>query len=143
MAWTATLLRKEERAGFIDFVVEFTDGFQTFIQQFRSQGTLDADGIKRQVNGRLSELNRLASIDIAIGEKDFIETVKDPPPVKDPPTQLKLDFVAWRANQQQLRVMEELVTMRAIPNSHVTVVALRAAVIADYQEAFLPLLGVS
>ncbi len=142
MAWTATLLRKEDNASFIDFTVEFTDGVATFIEQFRSKGTLDADGIKRQVTGRLGELNNLATIDIVIGEKDFIATPKDPPPVKDPPTQLRLDFVAWRGKLEQLRTMEELVTMGAIADTHITVVALRAAVIADYQEAFLPLLGV-
>jgi len=142
MAWSATLLRKEDNISSIDFVVEFTDGVDTLVEQFRSQGTLDADGIKRQVRGRLGELNNLAAIDITIGEKDFIPTPKDPPPVKDPPTQLKIDFTAWRSKLEQLRIVEELVTMGAIPDTHTKVVALRAAVVADFQAAFLPFLGV-
>ncbi len=143
MAWTATLLRKDDNGGSIDFVVEFTNGVNILVEQFRSQGKISADDIKRQVKTRLAQLENLSTLDIPLGEKDFIETVKSPPPVKDPPTQLVIDLTAYRRKMSQLRTMEELVTIGAILDSHATVVALRAAMITDYQEAFLPLMGVS
>jgi hypothetical protein len=142
MAWSATLLRKEDGIKFVDFVVEFTDGTKIFIEQFRSQGGLDTNGIKHLIFARLAELDQLDTVDITIGEKDFTPPAKVPPPVKDPPTQEDLDFRAWTDKLQQLRTAEELVTFGAVADTHVTIVALRAAVVADFQEVFLARLGV-
>lgn len=142
MAWTATLLRKEDNTKFVDFVVEFTDGIKVVVEQFRSTGSLDAAGVKRQISNRLTELEKLSVIDIAIGEKDFTAEPTPAPPVKDPPTQEDIDFRAWSEQLNQLRTMEELVTLGAVTDTHAKVLALRTTVTTGFQEAFLVRLGV-
>ncbi len=139
MAWAAELLRKDNFDGFINFIVQFADGVTTFNEPFRTQGSQGTEALKQAIYVRLAELDKLSSIDIPVGEKDFTPA---PRPVKPPQTQEDIDFTAWHANLGQLRTLLVLVDIGVISDTHTKVAALRTAVYNDFQEVFLSRLGV-
>jgi len=121
--WTATLTNTTKNFNNIDYVVEFTDGTDTFSKTYK-YSILDAhaESAKSKVKSHLYKLNN--PTDLATGAIDTTTAT---------PTAQEL----WNEDLLKLEYVQHLIDLGVLNGTETPVVALRNKVKADFKPAYI------
>lgn len=128
--YSASILSKETIKGVLRVIVQFSNGTDTFNEEFATSSGLDANWLKKAVSRRLDDLNSLSAIDTTPGA--FDPTVTDPTP-----TQAESDRKTYSQKLIQLRRMTALQQLGIIAANDATVTSLKTWLKDNYKPNYL------
>ena len=125
--YIAKLKNRVEEVGGIRWVVEFSGGPETFVEQFK---VAKYSELQPRVARRLAELNFVDTF--------TIDGVIDPTlPVEVPPTQAEQDRSQWLADWRKLEIANKLVQAGVIADTLPAYVTFKNKVIADFKVGYI------
>jgi len=125
--WKAELKDKMENNSSITFVVEFSDGTNSFEKKYvQVVGSVSVNRIKQEVANSLADLNNIK--DIALGE------IKDAPLEQ---TQEQADIATFSESYRQLQGVQRAIDLGLFVGNEKQITDLRAKVKADFKPAYI------
>ena len=125
--WKAELKEKKEDNSSITFVVEFSDGTDSFEKRYvQVVGSISVNRLKQEVVNSLSDLNNLN--DITLGEITDV-------PVEQ--TQEQADIAAFSESYRQLQGVQRAIDLGLFVGNEKQITDLRAQVKADFKPAYI------
>lgn len=125
--YIAKLKNRVEEVGGIRWVVEFSGGAETFVEQFK---VTKYSELQPRVARRLAELNFVDTF--------TIDGVIDPTlPPEVPPTQAEIDRNQWLMDWRKLETANKLVQAGVIQDTLPAYVTFKNKVIADFKVGYI------
>jgi len=125
--WKAELKDKMDNNSSITFVVEFSDGTNSFEKKYvQVVGSVSVNRIKQEVANSLADLNNIK--DIALGE------IKDAPLEQ---TQEQADIATFSESYRQLQGVQRAIDLGLFVGNEKQITDLRAKVKADFKPAYI------
>lgn len=128
--YTATLKDRVIESGVIRWVVEFSDGTDTFTDSFKLNRYTD---VQMVVARRLAELNY---VDTFILGDTIDPTVQS----ATQPTQTEIERSAWLNDWKILQIADNLISHGVITNTLPAYVSHKAKVVTNFKVAYIPYL---
>lgn len=125
--YTATLKNRLSESGKIRWVVEFTNGTDTFTDSFNDNKYIE---LQPRVARKLAELNFVDTFTIDGVINSTVPTVT-------PPTQADIDRNTWLADWRKLEIANKLVQAGVIVDTLPAYVTLKNKVVTDFKTNYI------
>lgn len=128
--YSPSILSTDIRQGKLYIIVQFTDGTDTFNEEFVTNSGADPDWLKKAVGRRLADINSLSELKPELG-------TFDPTIPAAPIPQAEMKKRNYREKLVSLQRLSQLVQLGVIPSGDSTVASAKQWLKDNYQPEFL------